>query len=166
MGAEKTLPAPSVQVPKFIAWLLFNQGVKQRDIARRVRKCRRTVQIWIKDIENVMVDHPHWARAAMAGDGFLSMAMSVYKNYLQGKGEKTGGDLEVATKIFEIFGIIPRAGKKLSMTEAAFIDEGRITQSAINTDIPVEAPSDEDFGREAPEQLRRIIGVMRRLKIQ
>jgi len=152
-----TVKAP---IQHFLAWFMFIQGIDQKEIAKHFKVSDRSIRTWLRNVEEMIGSSADWAKAAMIGRGYLSLAMKVFEKYLTGKGEKLGGDLEAATKIFQIFKILETA---IGKGAAGATNIGNQIITAINADIVINPEEDEEFARAVPEQLRRIVGVIERL---
>ena len=148
-----------VPVPHFIAWVMFNQGEAQPTIAEYFKVDVRTIRRWVRNVEQAMASTPEWTKAVMVAKGFLSKSINIITKYLDGKGERVGGDLEAAFKIMRIFKVLEPA----SLRGAGPVNIGKQIVTAINADIVVNPQEDEEFADAVPEQLIRIVGALERL---
>lgn len=155
MDDKKDNKVPVVPVPHFLAWLMFNQGEDQEVIAKHFKVTDRTVRNWLKNVEQMISVSAEWAKAAMIAKGFMSRSISIVDKYLDGKGEKVGGDLEAVWKLWAVFGILKPASVLGAGNQTNIADKQIVT--ALNCDIVINPGKDEEFASGAGEQLMRIV---------
>lgn len=139
---------------KVTAWALARSGMPQNEIGRVIGRKERSVRYYISEVNNTLMSRPEWANALLSIELLVPKAVRVLEKYLDGKGKKKGGDLEVAFRILEGVGIV--AGPKSKATES-------INYTAYNAPIQVNPQPDPEFSEEAPKEIKKMIEVMERI---
>lgn len=140
---------------KMLAWALDMAGVPQKEIGKIIDRNARSVRYYIAEVQNMLANQPGWSESLLKYNRLIPKSIKVIEKYLDGKGAKVGGDLEVACRILEGAGILPRK-------DAGLINETNI--SLENQDIVVQNLPDHEFAAEVPKELERMFNVMRRLE--
>ena len=144
-----------------MAWNLRNEGNTFKQIGKTLGIVERTAWTYVKDVQTFLLKDESFLRAQFT---FMTKAIGkateVVLKYLDGKGSKDGGDLDIAVRVLENAGILQGKTKEGGIA----IDNRIIT--ALNADIIVNPPEDKVFASDAPRQLERIAATIKRLTFE
>lgn len=179
---------------KVLAYCLDFEGTKQEDIAQLLGINKRTVYNYIKQVESLITRDFRYMIAVMIGKRIISKSFDVILKYLDGKGEKVGGDLAAAAVILRpalraIFnpnilkGIMPgdagdlpdycregtgdiEGGKSVTINQTNLtLKDTKMLITADNCPINVNPQPDKEFADALPGEFERIIRTFERLTI-
>lgn len=99
--------------PEMIVAYLEKKTKKNREIiGKQLGVTGRTVDNWVGEVEEYLRQCPQYAEVAPRLAEMIPKSLDTYDKYLDGLGEKEGGDLIVATNILEkALGVLVARGK-------------------------------------------------------
>jgi len=151
MAADRSITTHFRLTPKkqqAMARLL--KGDRPADVARDLNVTDRTIRNWRHDFQNLFLDtSERWLKIVAA---MTQKSLKVYEQYLQGKGDMTGGDLWAARDFLRSVGIL--------QGDRPLVDQRQVHMH--KTDIFVNRQPDEEFADKAPAQIKRLTRVLER----
>ena len=162
MGANSAAKKVDADTLKWIVFLWFVANIPQKVIARRWKLSERTVRNYIRDIELQLRDAGGYTWEIIAVRGLIGKSVRVCERYLDGDGEKVGGDLETAFRILGSIDVLKSPAAKEPRGDLT-INQTQTHLTAINCPIDVHPREDSEFVDGLPAELERMDRAIKQL---